>query len=43
MALNVDVDARGKLVGFDIDRASNQLDLSSLETNALPLRSYSIG
>ena len=41
--VNVDIDARGKLVGFDIDRASNQLDLSSLETTALPLRSYRIG
>ena len=38
--VNVDIDARGNLVGFDIDRASNQLDLSSLETTALPLRSY---
>ena len=41
--LNVDIDARGNLVGFDIDRAANRLDLSSLETTALPLRSYRIG
>ena len=41
--VDVDIDARGNLVGFDIDRASNQLDLSLLETNALPLRSYRIG
>ena len=41
--VNVDIDARGNLVGFDVDSASNQLDLSSLETTALPLRSYSIG
>ena len=41
--VNVDIDARGNLVGFDIDRAANQLDLSSLETTALPLRSYRIG
>ena len=41
--VNVDIDARGNLVGFDIDRAANRLDLSSLETNALPLRSYRIG
>ena len=41
--VNVDIDARGKLVGFDIDRALNQLDLSSLETTALPLRTYRIG
>ncbi len=37
--VNVDIDARGNLVGFDIDRAANQLDLSSLGTTALPLRS----
>ncbi|MDE2763555.1 MAG: DUF2283 domain-containing protein [Gemmatimonadota bacterium] len=41
--VNVDIDARGNLVGFDIDRAANRLDLSSLETTALPLRSYRIG
>ncbi len=40
--VNVDIDARGNLVGFDIDRASNRLDLSSLEATALPLRSYKI-
>lgn len=36
--VNVDIDARGNLVGFDIDRAANRLDLSSLETTARPLR-----
>ena len=36
--VNVDIDARGNLVGFDIDHAANRLDLSSLETTALPLR-----
>ena len=41
--VNVDIDAHGNLVGFDIDRASNRLDLSSLETTALPIRSYRIG
>ena len=41
-SVNVDIDARGNLVGFDIDRASNRLDLSSLEATALPLRSYKI-
>ena len=40
--VNVDIDARGNLVGFDIDHASNRLDLSSLEATALPLRSYKI-
>jgi uncharacterized protein YuzE len=34
----VDVDERGEVVGFDIDFASKRLDLSSLETIALPLR-----
>ena len=40
--VNVDVDARGNVVGFDIDHASSRLDLSSLEATALPLRSYKI-
>ena len=35
--LNVDLDADGEVVGFDIDHASNSLDLSTLETEALPL------
>lgn len=35
--LNVDLDARGEVVGFDIDRASRKLDLTTLETVALPL------
>ena len=34
--LNVDLDARGEVVGFDIDHAS-RLDLSSLETVDLPV------
>ena len=36
--LVVDLNARGEVVGFDIDRASEQLDLTTLETVALPLR-----
>ena len=36
--LNVDLDEKGEVVGFDIDFASRRLDLSSLETIALPLR-----
>jgi uncharacterized protein YuzE len=36
--LNVDVDAAGNVVGFDIDQASQRLDLSTLETIALPLK-----
>ena len=35
--LNVDLDANGDVVGFDIDRASGKLDLSRVETIALPL------
>jgi uncharacterized protein YuzE len=34
----IDMDAEGTVVGFDIDRASKHLDLSTLETVALPLR-----
>jgi uncharacterized protein YuzE len=33
--LNVDLDANGDVVGFDIDHASSKLDLSSIETIAL--------
>ena len=40
--VNADIDAHGKLVGFDIDRASRVVDLSSLEAQALPLRSYRV-
>jgi uncharacterized protein YuzE len=34
--LVVDLDANGKVVGFDIDHASRKLDLSKVETIALP-------
>jgi uncharacterized protein YuzE len=34
--LNVDLDAKGEVVGFDIDHASRKLDLSKVETVALP-------
>ena len=37
--LNVDLDGSGGVVGFDIDHASRRLDLSTLETTALPLHS----
>ncbi len=33
-----DLDARGAVVGIDIDRASLTLDLTTVETVALPLR-----
>jgi uncharacterized protein YuzE len=36
--LNVDLDARGDVVGLDIDAASRRLDLTTLETIALPFR-----
>ena len=36
---NVDIDAYGEVVGFDVDRASTRLDLRTLETRALPLHS----
>jgi uncharacterized protein YuzE len=36
--LNVDLDAAGEVVGFDIDHASNHIDLDTLETTALPVR-----
>jgi uncharacterized protein YuzE len=36
--LNADLDASGRVVGLDIDQASKKLDLSTLETFALPLK-----
>ena len=39
LGFNVDIDADGEVVGFDIDRASTRLDLRTLETRALPLHS----
>lgn len=41
--LNVDLDAGGEVVGFDIDHASSRIDLSTLEIEALPLRSTKVG
>ncbi len=41
--LNVDIDADGEVVGFDIDNASRRLDLHTLETEALPLHSVKAG
>lgn len=35
----LDFDANGNVVGIDIDRASELLDLSTLETDFLPLDS----
>ena len=36
--LNIDFGADGGVVGIDIDHASTQLDLATLETSALPLQ-----
>ena len=41
--LNVDIDADGAVVGFDIEHASRRLDLHTLETEALPLHSVKAG
>ncbi len=37
--INVDLDAQGKVIGFDIDQASRHLDLTTLETVSLPVQS----
>ena len=39
----LDFDADGKLVGIDINRASEAADLSRIEVEALPLNSLSLG
>ncbi|MBL0900390.1 MAG: DUF2283 domain-containing protein [Reyranella sp.] len=36
--LQVDLDAQGEVVGFDIDDAGSRFDLSTLETIALPIK-----
>jgi uncharacterized protein YuzE len=36
--LNIDLDAEGAVVGLDIDGASRRLDLTTIETVALPVR-----
>jgi uncharacterized protein YuzE len=40
--LNVDLDEKGDVVGLDIDHASRKLDLTSLETIELPVRSAKV-
>ncbi len=40
--LNVDLNAKGEVVGFDIDQASTHLDLTTLETVELPLKATKI-
>lgn len=39
--LVVDFDADGNVVGIDIDHASRKLDLTTLETTALPFKAAS--
>ena len=41
--INVDLDTNGEVVGFDIDHASKRIDLSTLETEALPVRTCRLG
>lgn len=41
--LNVDVDATGEVVGFDMDHAAKRFDLTTLEVDALPVRKYRVG
>jgi uncharacterized protein YuzE len=36
--LNVDLNDKGQVVGFDIDHASRTLDLTALEAVELPLK-----
>jgi uncharacterized protein YuzE len=40
--LNVDLNANGEVVGFDIDHASSHLDLTTLEAVELPLKATRI-
>jgi uncharacterized protein YuzE len=40
--LNVDLNAEGEVVGFDIDHASTHLDLTTLEAVELPLKATKI-
>ena len=40
--LNADLDADGAVVGLDFDRASRTLDLTTLETIALPVRTAKV-
>lgn len=38
LGVNIDLDERGESVGLDIDQASHHIELVSLETADLPLR-----
>ncbi len=41
--VNVDMDAKGEVVGFDIDHAAKRFDLSTVEVDALPVRTHRTG
>lgn len=41
VGLNIDFDEEGSVVGLDIDHASRRLDLTTLETVALPVKATS--
>jgi uncharacterized protein YuzE len=38
----LDIDASGDVVGLDIDRASERIDLATLETIELPARNVTV-
>ena len=38
--LNADIDGLGRVVGLDIDQASNFIDLSTLEIAGLPYQAF---
>ncbi|MBM3127313.1 MAG: DUF2283 domain-containing protein [Chloroflexi bacterium] len=39
----LDFDTEGNLVGIDIDRASQVVNLARIEAEALPIRSFALG
>lgn len=40
--VNLDFDAEGRIVGIDIDHASEVVDLARLEAEALPVSSFAV-
>lgn len=40
--LNVDLNAEGEVVGFDIDHASKRLELATIETRSLPFQATKV-
>ncbi len=43
LGFNIDLDATGEVVGFDIDKAFQRVDLSTLDAKALPVRTERVG